>query len=505
MEISKLFFFSSSLLFLSIFDKYFSKKYLYDLPNDRKKHLIPISQVGGIAFALISLVVIYFLGLPNWFLFGSIFSLFIGIIDDCYNIRWPIKLFLQLLLLLFIFYIFWGRFNHFSFYIYHFSFSQPILFVIFSIWFIGIFNAVNLIDGADGLAAGYIFIISIFLSSITQGLFSEINILYSLLMLVYLIYNQRPAKMFMGDAGSLFLGFYVATLPLLYMDLVEINSFIIITTPFIILASFLIADTSRVFFARIIDGKNPMTADTIHFHHLIFQSSGSYIATLFIIYFIVFVSGFFGIVNQFYPFGQNGMLIHITMLFIFILTPPIPTYVNIISNFINPVYLWQKSMPTKRKNNIVSKFVTIIFSCLIISISFSIIYKDIFLLPNLAAFTLFLIFLIINKKKKIILSSIQIFICLFIYQFVDFNSINIFSKLFIIFSIVSLFIFTIQRRFGTAINQYSAIDVLVLLLVMFGSILSLFSFINTNIWIFLIVFVFWFKISFLVRRTKYLV
>ena len=60
-------------------------------------------------------------------------------------------------------------------------------------------------------------------------------------------------------------------------------------TSFVILFSFIIADTLRVFFTRIISGKSPMTADTIHFHHLVLKGSGSYLVTLSMIFLVTLI------------------------------------------------------------------------------------------------------------------------------------------------------------------------------------------------------------------------
>ena len=80
--------------------------------------------------------------------------------------------------------------------------------------------------------------------------FNQINLTLCILLLTFLVFNQRQAKLFMGDSGSLFLGFHTATLPLLYMSQ-KTDSTEIIMTPFLLITSYLIADTLRVFITRI--------------------------------------------------------------------------------------------------------------------------------------------------------------------------------------------------------------------------------------------------------------
>ena len=65
------------------------------------------------------------------------------------------------------------------------------------------------------------------------------------------------------------------------------------TTPFVLLATYLVAATTRVFFTRLAVKKNPMTADTIHFHHVILQESGSYLASTGSIYFVTLMTALF--------------------------------------------------------------------------------------------------------------------------------------------------------------------------------------------------------------------
>ena len=246
-------------------------KFALDKPDNRKKHFLSIPQMGGVVFAPLFLLIASTLGLlPYWYIIGATITIILGTLDDFISIRWQYKFVVQLFIGIFISYIFWYKIESIYFYELSFQLSQINLLIIFMIWFIGIYNAVNLIDGLDGLAGGFALILCFALSQSNYINFNNLNFILGIIILGFLIFNQRPAKLFMGDAGSLFLGFHIAVSPLLYInsstDLSRLDM-----TPFVLCCFYLIADTTRVFLTRIANKKSPMTADTIHFHHLIYN------------------------------------------------------------------------------------------------------------------------------------------------------------------------------------------------------------------------------------------
>ena len=81
------------LIFNAFVIKYLSKYYALDIPNHRKQHSDSISQIGGLLFASVFLVIGFFLGIiPSWFLYGSVVSVILGLLDDYYSINWKFKL-----------------------------------------------------------------------------------------------------------------------------------------------------------------------------------------------------------------------------------------------------------------------------------------------------------------------------------------------------------------------------------------------------------------------------
>ena len=153
------------------------------------------------------------------------------------------------------------------------------------LWIVGITNAINLIDGLDGLAAGIGAIISIVFAVITYSLGDFSGFVLSVLLLgvtlAFLWYNFNPAKVFMGDVGSQFVGFVIAC--------ISINSFFSIPdSPAvfipIIALGVPILDTVLVFFRRIFLGRHPFKGDRSHIHHYLLSLNIGYRKTVFIIY-----------------------------------------------------------------------------------------------------------------------------------------------------------------------------------------------------------------------------
>ena len=258
------------------------KKYqLYDLPNARKEHAEPIPTMGGIAIVA-GMMMAMFLWFPfsnqmaQVSFFFSIVVLFaLGIMDDLKDLSARYKFLIQISLAALIA-LSGIRITSFDglFGIYELPVTAQYTFTILVI--AGITNAFNLIDGIDGLAGGLGF-----MSLITLGMFltmsGDVNtalIAFALAgaLFSFLYFNFNPAKIFMGDTGSLVLGFVIAVLSIRLMQVnVMIPNPIILNAPVFVLGIVLIPvfDTIRVFAFRIWKGKSPFEADRTHIHHLL--------------------------------------------------------------------------------------------------------------------------------------------------------------------------------------------------------------------------------------------
>ena len=258
------------------------KKYsLYDLPNARKEHNIPIPTMGGIA-----IVAGMMTGMFLWFPFNnevaqvsfffSIVVLFaLGIMDDLKDLSAKYKLVVQIGLAALIA-LSGIRITSFDglFGIEELPLTAQYTFTVLTV--VGITNAFNLIDGIDGLAGGLGF-----MSLITIGMFLTMSgdantalIAFALAggIFAFLYFNFNPARIFMGDTGSLVLGFVIAVL---CIRLMQVNAVVANTVlpnaPVFVLGIVLIPvfDTLRVFATRIWKGKSPFEADKTHIHHLL--------------------------------------------------------------------------------------------------------------------------------------------------------------------------------------------------------------------------------------------
>lgn len=159
--------------------------------------------------------------------------------------------------------------------------------------YIVVVNAMNLIDGLDGLAAGIGFIVtSVFgIWFIYANEFTLAALAFSLSgsLLGFLIFNFSPAKIFMGDSGSLVIGMFICVLSIKLIEypLERLDDFWVhISKPIFAVASlsYPLADTLRIFILRAVKGQSPFAADKNHLHHRLLDCGYSHIKTVIIIY-----------------------------------------------------------------------------------------------------------------------------------------------------------------------------------------------------------------------------
>ncbi|MBC7874824.1 MAG: undecaprenyl/decaprenyl-phosphate alpha-N-acetylglucosaminyl 1-phosphate transferase [Ferruginibacter sp.] len=257
------------------------KNNLYDMPSARKDHSTPIPTMGGIAIiaGMMMALLLWFPfsnSVPQISFFFSIVVLFgLGIMDDLKDLPAKYKFIVQAGLAVLIA-LSGIRITSFEglFGIHDLPLMAQYSFTFLAV--VGITNAFNLIDGIDGLAGGLGFM-SLVILGIFLTMCGDINtalIAFALAggVLAFMYFNLNPARIFMGDTGSLVLGFVVAVL---CIRLMQVNVFIpnpvIINAPVFVLGVVCIPvfDTIRVFATRIWKGKSPFTADKTHIHHLL--------------------------------------------------------------------------------------------------------------------------------------------------------------------------------------------------------------------------------------------
>ena len=273
-----------------------------DIPKDnRRMHKKPTPRIGGLAIIFGFTVATLCFAQPSRQLYGTLSGAAIiavmGVIDDCKNLPAKLKFVIQIIAALVV--VFAGDIKIDVFTNPNFLSDNPywvlpewLSVTLTVIWIVFITNAVNFIDGLDGLAAGVSAIMSISLVfiSIRVGEY-PIAILGIALMgscFGFLPFNFNPAKIFMGDTGSTFLGFMLATLSI--QGVFKSYAVISFAVPLLILGLPLF-DALFAIIRRILRGQSPMTADRGHLHHRLVDMGFSQKQTVFILYAISGVLG----------------------------------------------------------------------------------------------------------------------------------------------------------------------------------------------------------------------
>jgi len=293
-----------------------------DIPNARKVHTKPIPRMGGLAIFGAFLVGYMFFARTSIqmlaVLIGSFIIVLTGIFDDIKPVPAKVKLFFQIIAAAVV--VFYGNIvlDNVQIFGMFIEFPKPFNYLITIIFMVAIVNAINLIDGLDGLASGIssiyfatIAIIAYFLNRM-QGLDFVLALIMLGATLGFLLYNFNPAKIFMGDTGSLFLGFIISIIALLGFKSTTLTSLII---PILILA-IPIFDTVLAIFRRVLKGEKIMTPDKEHFHHQLLKMKFSVKSTVLIIYAIDIL---FASVSIFYVLGDGKMAIAIYIVLMILL------------------------------------------------------------------------------------------------------------------------------------------------------------------------------------------
>ncbi len=261
-----------------------------DIPNERKVHTKPMPRLGGLGIYSGFLLGYMLFGehtpAMNSILIGSFILIITGMIDDIKPMKPLPKLIGQLTASLII--VLYGKIllsdvSFFGYYINFKIFAYPITIL----FILGCINCMNLIDGLDGLAGGIssIYFLTIGIISYFQGR-TGLAVVITFIMLGstlgFLVHNFHPAKIFMGDSGSMFLGFIIAVITLLGFKSIITSSIIV---PLCILVV-PILDTICAIIRRKLKGESIGTPDKNHFHHQLLRRNYGVTTTVLIIYLI---------------------------------------------------------------------------------------------------------------------------------------------------------------------------------------------------------------------------
>ena len=276
-----------------------------DVPKDnRRMHNHPIPRMGGLAifFGFILSVLIFIPLTPELrgMLLGSVVIVILGILDDIFALPALPKFFVQIGAALIA--VLAG--NRIDFLSNPNIFSQDLFWElgllavpITVFWIVGITNAVNLIDGLDGLACGVSTISSMTLLVISlvvaDGPAAVLMAALAGGCIGFLPYNLNPAKIFMGDTGATFLGYVLAVVSI--QGLFKFYTIISFAVPFLMLG-LPIFDTCFAFIRRIAHGQSPMHADRSHVHHRLIDMGFSQKQAVAVLYIISAILGLSAVV-----------------------------------------------------------------------------------------------------------------------------------------------------------------------------------------------------------------
>ena len=282
-----------------------NRLHLYDLPDGRKVHKLPIPRLGGVAFVPAVVIAITLLAVTNMriegfpifdnivpqhyvaYLAGAMMLFTLGIYDDVNGVSYKVKFLVQICagLMLCISGLWIASLDN-IFYIEVLPFWVGMPLTIFFVVYIT--NAMNLIDGIDGLASGLSFIsfgVAIPLC-IISGFYlpAMVAAAYIGVLMAFFCYNVYGTKnkVFMGDAGSLTLGYSLSFIVLHFWQATPVWNPVFHNVGIVILSTLIIPmlDVVRVMMSRLRDGRNPFLPDKNHIHHKLMRAGLSGRATM---------------------------------------------------------------------------------------------------------------------------------------------------------------------------------------------------------------------------------
>jgi len=277
---------------------------LIDQPCSRKQHSGEIPLIGGVSLYFCLMIMAYWLPISNYaYLSAATLIVISGILDDYKNISFKIRLSTEIIAVLIIIYEGGVKITSLGD-IFGFGELQlgqfSTIFTIFAV--VGGINAFNMMDGIDGLAGSLAVII---LSLILLSSFGNENIMMLCLILIssimaFLAFNLRLFKrqhavIFLGDTGSMLIGFSISYLVVLISQ-AEINAINPVTALWIMALP--LVDAVAVILRRLKKGSCPFSADREHLHHILPLAGYSVNQTVMIMSLLCFIFGAVGIVSD---------------------------------------------------------------------------------------------------------------------------------------------------------------------------------------------------------------
>lgn len=326
-----------SLILVPIARKFAIRHSILDQPDDRKIHLEPKPLLGGVAICiafivtiLINLLILFCCSeifslnhlMPDFLLseivsikavlpklvvilFSGILILGLGLVDDIHKLSAKTKLMAQIMIALLLI--------SFGIRITLFIKNNLISSIITLVWIVGITNAFNLLDNMDGLAAGVAFIASVIFFAITalqgQVFTATILLVFAGSVFGFLRYNKYPAKIFMGDAGSMFIGYILAVLTVVSSYYTKSSPTLFPVIMPVLILGVPIFDTISVLVLRIKNKKAISQGDKNHFSHRLVNLGMTQRQAVWFIYLVTFCVGINALLLSFVNIWGSGVIL----------------------------------------------------------------------------------------------------------------------------------------------------------------------------------------------------
>jgi len=308
-----------TMLLISVVIKFSSKIGMLDIPNDRSSHVNPTPRGAGVAmfFSYIPILVLFHWGFisENIGFFLALTLIFaIGVYDDNKGVSPKLKFIVIIAATLLIFFINDFKIDTLGNW---FGLEIPLPWIIalivtiFAI--VGFTNALNLLDGLDGLAGSISLVIFTAFAYIgyiySDNFIATISLIMIFTLIGFLFFNWSPASIFMGDSGSLVLGFAIAVVAIKAIEHINVVSVLLLT-------ALPIVDTLVVMTRRMQRGLSPFNPDKTHIHHKMLTWRGSVDHSVFILVTIQIFFSFIGVL--FREFGdESSFFLVLIMLYLF--------------------------------------------------------------------------------------------------------------------------------------------------------------------------------------------
>jgi UDP-GlcNAc:undecaprenyl-phosphate GlcNAc-1-phosphate transferase len=301
---------------------------LIDEPEARKVHIKSIPSGGGLAFGIPIIIAqfLFYLIYPDQIYKNQIgalavcglWVLILGVIDDRFKVKAVTKLFYQIIIAVFLYFAGFRIMEITNPFGPEFQLGM-LSFPVTVFWYLLIINSINLIDGIDGLAAG-IGSVSAIILFLVGVKYNNLYVTYLSLLLIagcvaFLKENFYPAKIFMGDTGSMFIGVNLASIATVGTGQLKGITAITLMIPITVMALPLL-DTFLAVFRRIQNKRSIFSADKEHFHHILLNYGLSHKTISYVAYLFTLL---FGLIALGFSFSSKKILLSVLVLLIIVL------------------------------------------------------------------------------------------------------------------------------------------------------------------------------------------